>query len=283
MSDDRQFAPATLRNRDSILDVLRDVLPTTGVILEVASGSGEHVVHCARNLPSLVFQPSDTDPDARLSVAAWVKATGVTNVRAPIALDALPSVWPIASADGIICINMIHISPWEATVGLIKGAAAILPSKSPLLSLRSIQTRRVRNRPEQPSIRSKPSRSQPGLGSATPRSGCRDGANRWMLGSSYHRNARKQGARCSVECDRVRSGRPARDLSSSRSPDTCGWPRGSQPRVPFPSHRPDVVGCPVLVQADALRACRLSDAATANLSSSRRIAGGSKCVSSSRV
>jgi hypothetical protein len=132
MSDDRQFAPATLRNRDSILDVLRDVLPTTGVILEVASGSGEHVVHCARNLPSLVFQPSDTDPDARLSVAAWVKATGVTNVRAPIALDALPSVWPIASADGIICINMIHISPWEATVGLIKGAAAILPSKSPL-------------------------------------------------------------------------------------------------------------------------------------------------------
>ena len=128
LSDDRQYAPATLRNRDFILDVLRDVLPTTGVILEIASGSGEHVVHFAINLPSLVFQPSDPDPDARLSVAAWVKATGVTNVRAPIALDALHSVWPIASADGIICINMIHISPWEATVGLIKGAAAILPS-----------------------------------------------------------------------------------------------------------------------------------------------------------
>jgi hypothetical protein len=73
---------------------------------------------------------SDPDPDARLSVATWVKATDVTNVRAPIALDALHSVWPIASADGIICINMIHISPWEATVGLIKGAAAILPSRS---------------------------------------------------------------------------------------------------------------------------------------------------------
>jgi hypothetical protein len=130
MIDDR--APATLRNRDVVLDVLRDVLPTMGVILEVASGSGEHVVHCARNLPSLVFQPSDPDPDARLSVAAWVKATGVTNVRAPIALDALDSVWPIASADGIICINMIHISPWEATLGLIKGAAAILPPASPL-------------------------------------------------------------------------------------------------------------------------------------------------------
>jgi Protein of unknown function (DUF938) len=132
MSDDRQYAPATLRNRDFVLDVLRDVLPATGVILEIASGSGEHVVHFARNLPSLVFQPSDPDPDARLSVATWVKATGVTNVRAPIALDALHSVWPIASADGIICINMIHISPWQGTVGLIKGAAAILASKSPL-------------------------------------------------------------------------------------------------------------------------------------------------------
>jgi SAM-dependent methyltransferase len=132
MGYDRQYAPATLRNRDFILDVLRDVLPATGIILEVACGSGEHVVHFARRFPSLVFQPSDPDPDARLSVVAWVKATGVTNVRAPIALDALHSVWPIASADGIICINMIHISPWEATLGLMKGAAAILRSRSPL-------------------------------------------------------------------------------------------------------------------------------------------------------
>src|SRR5580692_1152944 len=106
MGDDRQYAPATLRNRDFILDVLRGVLPTTGVILEVASGSGEHVVHCARNLSCVVFQPSDPDPGARLSCAAWVKPTGVTNVRAPIALDASHSVWPIPSADGIICINM---------------------------------------------------------------------------------------------------------------------------------------------------------------------------------
>jgi Protein of unknown function (DUF938) len=121
MSEDRQYAPATLRNRDFILDVLRDVLPATGVILEVACGSGEHVV-----------QPSDPDPDARLSVAAWARAAGVTNVRAPIALDASEPVWPIASADGIICINMIHISSWEATLGLMKGAAAILPSASPL-------------------------------------------------------------------------------------------------------------------------------------------------------
>ena len=167
----------------------------TGVILEIASGSGEHIVHFARNFPALVFQPSDPEPDARLSVAAWVKATGVTNVRAPIALDASHSVWPIASADGIICINMVHISPWEATLGLIKGAAAILPPAIAALSLRSIQTRRVRNGPEQPSIRPEPSRSQPELGSARPRSGCRDGAIRWILGSGYHRNARKQSER----------------------------------------------------------------------------------------
>jgi len=131
MIDTRQYAPATLRNRDFILGVLRDVLPTKGVILEIASGSGEHVVHFARHFPNLVFQPSDREPDALQSVAAWVKATRVTNVRAPAALDASQTPWPIASADGIICINMIHISPWEATLGLVRGAATILPSTAP--------------------------------------------------------------------------------------------------------------------------------------------------------
>ena len=132
MTDHRQYAPATVRNRDFILDVLREVLPVTGAILEIASGSGEHVVHFARNFPRLVFQPSDPEPDALLSVAAWMKAAEVTNVRAPIVLDASRSSWPIASADGIICINMVHISPWDASVGLIRGAAAILPPGSPL-------------------------------------------------------------------------------------------------------------------------------------------------------
>jgi hypothetical protein len=132
MIDHRQHAPATVRNRDFILDVLRGVLPRTGVILEIASGSGEHVVHFARNLPSLAFQPSDPEPAAMLSVAAWVKDAQVTNVGAPIVLDASQSPWPIASADGIICINMVHISPWDATIGLIRGAASILPPGSPL-------------------------------------------------------------------------------------------------------------------------------------------------------
>ena len=131
MTDHRRYAPATVRNRDFILDVLRDVLPTKGVILEIASGSGEHVVYFARSLPSLIFQPSDREPDALRSISAWVAAADVANVRAPIVLDASQSPWPIASAEGIICINMVHVSPWDATVGLIRGAAAILPPESP--------------------------------------------------------------------------------------------------------------------------------------------------------
>ena len=131
MSDHRQYAPATLRNRDIILDVLRGVLPAKGEILEIASGTGEHVVHFAKSLPRVVFQPSDPDLDALQSVAAWIKATRVTNVRAPIVLNVSQSPWPIASADGIICINMVHISPWDATFGLFRGAAAILPPGAP--------------------------------------------------------------------------------------------------------------------------------------------------------
>ena len=195
LSDDRQYAPATLRNRDFILDVLRDVLPRTGVILEIASGSGEHIVHFARHFPALVFQPSDPEPYALLSIAAWVKATGVKNVRAPIALDASHSDWPIASADGIICINMVHISPREATLGLIKGGRRDTPSGVAALSLWSLHTRRVRNGAEQPSIRPEPARSQPEPGPARPRGGCCGSPNRWILGSDYHRNAGKQSER----------------------------------------------------------------------------------------
>jgi Protein of unknown function (DUF938) len=149
MGDDRQYGPARLRNRGFILDVLRDVLPTTGVILEVASGSGEHVVHCAKNLPSLVFQPFDPDPDARLSVAAWVKATGVTNVRAPFALDALHSVWPIASADGIHDPDLTMGGDY----GIDQRGGRHTPFEIAALSIRSIQTGRVRNSAEQSSLR----------------------------------------------------------------------------------------------------------------------------------
>lgn len=124
----RRHAPATARNRDPILTVLRRVLPARGTVLEIASGSGEHVVHFAMALPNLVWQPSDPEPLARESIAAWVGEAGVGNVKPPLALDAASAEWPIAAAEAILCINMVHISPWSATEGLMAGAGALLPA-----------------------------------------------------------------------------------------------------------------------------------------------------------
>jgi len=131
MTDARLHAPATARNRDPILDVLRAVLPDQGLVLEIASGSGEHVVHFSAGLPGLTFVPSDPSAEARASIAAWVAETGVGNVVAPMAIDAAFPPWPIDHADAIVCINMIHISPWAATEGLFAGASAILPADAP--------------------------------------------------------------------------------------------------------------------------------------------------------
>lgn len=130
--DRRRSAPATLRNREPILEVLRTALPDRGLVLEVASGSGEHAVHFARGTPALRWQPSDPSPDARASIAAWVKEEGLTNVLPPLDLDAAADAWPIAHADAVVCINMIHISPWQATEGLMRGAGRLLAPGQPL-------------------------------------------------------------------------------------------------------------------------------------------------------
>ena len=132
MTDHRQHAPAAARNRDPILAVLREVLPRAGTVLEIASGSGEHILHFAQALPDLTFQPSDPNPEARQSIAAWAAESGLANLRPPLALDAAAPPWPIAAADAVLCINMVHISPWAATEGLMRAAAAILPPGAPL-------------------------------------------------------------------------------------------------------------------------------------------------------
>jgi SAM-dependent methyltransferase len=124
MTDARMTAPAAARNRDAILDVLRRHLPQAGLVLEIASGTGEHVVHFAAGRPGLVFQPSDPDAERRVSIDAW--AEGVANVRPAVDLDASAAVWPVTRADAVICINMIHIAPWAATLGLMAGAARVL-------------------------------------------------------------------------------------------------------------------------------------------------------------
>lgn len=132
MTDHRRRAPAAARNRDPILAVLRAVLPAQGTVLEIASGTGEHVVHFAAALPGLRFQPSDPDAAALDSIAAWSETAGLGNVLPPLRLDAAAEDWPVAAADAILCINMIHIAPWAATQGLITGAGRLLQAGAPL-------------------------------------------------------------------------------------------------------------------------------------------------------
>lgn len=133
MTDARRHAPATERNREPIADILPTVLPEQGTVLEIASGTGEHVIHFARAFPALSWQPSDPDPAAIASIRAWAETARLPNLRPPLTIDAASDGWPIERADAILCINMVHISPWEATVGLMTNAAKLLPPGGPLI------------------------------------------------------------------------------------------------------------------------------------------------------
>jgi len=121
-------AAATERNREPILAVLRRVLPAGGQVLEIASGTGQHATFFAAALPAVRWLPSDPQVAHRQSVAAWSAATGATNVAAPADLDVERWPWPVAHADAIVCINMIHIAPWSAAEALFAGAARVLPA-----------------------------------------------------------------------------------------------------------------------------------------------------------
>ena len=129
----RRSAPAALRNRELIAEVLRQWLPATGVVLEIASGTGEHAVHFAREFPQLEWQPSDVHADALGSIRAWRAHSKLTNVREPLVIDASAPDWPIDRADAVLSINMVHISPWGSALGLIAGAARLLPEGGPLI------------------------------------------------------------------------------------------------------------------------------------------------------
>lgn len=126
-------SPAAERNKEPILAVLRRVLPASGVVLEIASGTGQHAEHFARSLPSLVWQPTEPDAELRAAIAARVTAAGLPNLRAPLALDVESSEWPLATAAAIVCINMIHIAPWSATEALFVGARRLLEPGSILV------------------------------------------------------------------------------------------------------------------------------------------------------
>jgi len=129
----RLTAPAAARNAAPILEVLRGALPARGTVLEIASGTGQHAAHFAAALPGIEWQPSDADPRARASIAAWRAHTGLANLREPLDLDVRREPWPVDAVDAIVCINMIHIAPWEAAVALMKGAGARLAAGGALV------------------------------------------------------------------------------------------------------------------------------------------------------
>lgn len=129
----KRSAPAALRNREAIARVLAEELPAHGLALEIASGTGEHAVHFAERFPALDWQPSDPDGEALASIAAWREEVELLNLRPALLLDAMADEWPVRAADAIICINMIHISPIEASAGLMAGADRLLPAGAPLI------------------------------------------------------------------------------------------------------------------------------------------------------
>jgi SAM-dependent methyltransferase len=122
----RQFAPATARNREYILPVLQRVLPANGTVLEIGSGTGEHAVYFASKLPGLSWQPSEMYDAALSSIQAWVAYADLPNLSPPLALDVIEANWPITCADALVCINVIHYSPWTSTQALFAGAARVL-------------------------------------------------------------------------------------------------------------------------------------------------------------
>jgi cyclopropane fatty-acyl-phospholipid synthase-like methyltransferase len=123
----KRHAPATLRNRDAIFEVLARVLPPSGTVLEIASGSGEHAAYFAGKLPHLEWQPSDEDAAARASIEAYRAEAQLPNLRAPLRIDTRDDDWGITRAAAVVSINMIHVAPWSACQGLMRGAARVLP------------------------------------------------------------------------------------------------------------------------------------------------------------
>ena len=126
LGSDRLVSLSAERNKAAIAEVLAHILPERGLVLEVGSGTGQHVVHLARAMPTLTWQPSECDHECLRSIAAWLATEKLSNVRAPLHLDVSASPWPINSAAALVSINMIHIAPWSAAECLFRGGAALL-------------------------------------------------------------------------------------------------------------------------------------------------------------
>jgi hypothetical protein len=132
LTDGRLVSPSAERNKGPILTVLERVLPPTGLVLEIASGTGQHVVYFARALKRLIWQPTDVDADCRRSISAWLAAENLPNVNRPLDLDVRTSPWPVPAVDAIVCINLVHIAPWAVTTALFAGAKLALCEAGPV-------------------------------------------------------------------------------------------------------------------------------------------------------
>jgi hypothetical protein len=132
LSSDRLFSPSAERNKAPISEVLLQVLPERGVVLEVGSGTGQHVVQFARAIPKLIWQPSERDSDCLRSIRAWLSVEALSNARPPLHLDVNALPWPVDSAVALVCINMLHIAPWSAAEALFSGGKLLLSGGCPL-------------------------------------------------------------------------------------------------------------------------------------------------------
>lgn len=128
----KRTSPAALANLAALTAALRDVLPASGSLLELGSGTGEHAVHLARAFPDLALQPSDPDPLARASVAAWAAEARLPNLLPPLDLDVRAGAWTARAADAVLCVNVLHVAPPDAIEALCRGAARVLPAGGPL-------------------------------------------------------------------------------------------------------------------------------------------------------
>ena len=133
LTDARREHPAAERNKRPILHILRDTFPATGLVLELASGTGQQVAFYADQLPDLHWQPTDYDPDTLPSIEAWRQASHPDRIRPPLRLDATATAWPVAQADAMLCVNMLQVSPWTAALGMLAGAARTLVPGGPLV------------------------------------------------------------------------------------------------------------------------------------------------------
>ena len=188
--DARLYARAAARNREPIFDVLRHHLPSRGLVLEIASGSCEHVAHFAQSSgPDLIFQPSDPDPGSRASMDAWGAALDLGKILPAIALDAMSDRWPLSHADVVLCINLIHIAPWTAAVGLMRGAAGILPIGGVLFLYGPFRRNGCHTAPSNKAFDRDLRARNPRPGCARPRSGRRAGRGPWFRAARGRRDA----------------------------------------------------------------------------------------------